>query len=59
MNYHKRYKKLKKAMGWTNADVARITGHTEDSIRSMTQPKGDFPRGLRLAIEVFERLDNE
>jgi hypothetical protein len=56
MNWHKRYKAMKSALKLTNADIAEITGNTPDSIKSSTQPNKDFPRMLKLAIVVYERL---
>lgn len=55
MNWHKRYKAMKKGLGYTNKDIAEITGNTTDSIKSTTQPNKSLPRWLRLAITVFER----
>jgi len=56
MNWHKRYKAMKKGLGYTNSDIANITGNTTDSIKSTTQPNKDIPRMLKLAIVVFERM---
>ena len=57
MNWHKRYKAMKKGLGYTNSDIANITGNTTDSIKSTTQPNKDIPRMLKLAIVVFERYN--
>lgn len=46
-------------MGYTNSDIADITGNTKESIKSTTQPNKTFPRWARLAIVVFERLKKE
>lgn len=54
MNWHKRYKEMKKGLGYTNKDVARITGNTENSIRTTTQPNRDFPRWGKLAVVLYE-----
>lgn len=59
MNWHKRYKEMKKRLGYTNHDVAEIIGNTYDSVKSTTQPKGDFPRWAKLAIVVSERCADE
>jgi len=56
MNWHERYKAMKKALGYTNADIAEITGNTSDSVKSSTQPNKDLPRWLKLAIVVYEKL---
>ena len=47
---------MKRGLGYTNSDIAEITGNTTDSIKSTTQPNKDIPRWLRLAIVVFERM---
>lgn len=56
MNWHGRYKAMKKGLGITNSDIADITGNTPDSIKNATQPNRPLPRWLKLAIVVFERL---
>ncbi len=55
-NWHNRFKKLKKNLGYTNKDIAEIIGNTEDSVKSTTQPNKDLPRWLKLAIVIFERM---
>jgi len=59
MNWHKRYKSMKKGMGWTNSDVSRITGLTKNSVKSLTQPNNDIPRWLKLAIVVYEHFNKD
>ena len=59
MNWNQRYKRLKAGLKLTNKDVAEITGHTPNSIKTVTQPNKDFPRALKLAIVVYERLTNQ
>lgn len=54
MNWHQRFKEMKNGLGYTNSDLARITGNTADSIKSSTQPNKEIPRWLRLAIVVYE-----
>ena len=56
MNWHDRFKKMKKALGLNNQDIADIIGNTSDSIKSTTQPNKDLPRWLKLAIVVYERM---
>lgn len=56
MNWNERYKAMKKALGYTNKDIAEITGNSTDSIKSVTQPNKEIPRWLKLAIVVYERL---
>jgi hypothetical protein len=54
MDWHERFKDMKTSLGYTNADIAEITGNTADSIKSSTQPNNDIPRWLKLAIVVHE-----
>jgi len=56
MNWHTRYKEMKKGMGYTNSNIAKIIGNTEDSVKSTTQPNKELPRWLKLAIVIYERL---
>lgn len=56
MTWHDRYKAMKKALELTNADIANITGNSSDSIKTVTQPRGELPRWLKFAIDVFERM---
>lgn len=56
MTWHARFTRMRKAMGLSLADVAAITGHTPDSMKSMTQANVEFPRHLRLCVVVWERL---
>ena len=56
MNWHKRYKAMKKGLGFTNSDIAEITGNTTDSIKTVTQPNSDFPRWAKLAVVIYEKL---
>jgi hypothetical protein len=57
MNWHKRYKAMKKGLGFNNSDIAEITGNTKDSIKTVTQPNSDFPRWAKLAIVIYEKLN--
>lgn len=54
----KEYRELKKAMGWTNSDVAEITGLTEGSVAVATMPNTEAPKWAKLGIEVFKRMGN-
>lgn len=56
MSWNDRYKAMKKSMGLTNTDIAEITRNTPESIATTTQPKRDFPRWVRLAVVVYEKL---
>ncbi|WP_202182952.1 hypothetical protein [Chitinophaga solisilvae] len=58
MNWHERFKEMKAGLGYTNADIAEITGNTADSIKSSTQPNNEIPRWLKLAIVVYETTLN-
>lgn len=59
MNWHERFKEMKTGLGYTNADIAEITGNTADSIKSSTQPNNEIPRWLKLAIVVYESTLNK
>jgi len=56
LNWHSRYKAMKKGMKLTNTDIAEITGNTPESIATTTQPNGKFPRWAKLAVFIYERL---
>ena len=58
MNWHERYKEMKSGLGFTNSDIADITGNSADSVKSVTQPNKEIPRWLKLAIVVYERLSD-
>ena len=57
MNWHKRYKAMKKALGYTNADIAKIIGNSSTSVRTVTQPSKEIPRWLKLAIVIHEQAE--
>lgn len=50
---------MKNGLGYTNSDIAEITGNTPDSIKSSTQPNKEIPRWLKLAIVVYENTAGE
>ena len=56
MNWHERYKEMKKGLQWTNKDIADITGNNLSSVNTVTQPKNDLPRWAKVAIVVYEKL---
>jgi len=56
MNWHNRFKEMKKGLGMTNKDIAEITGNEYNSIKSVTQPNKEIPRWLKLAIVVYETI---
>lgn len=55
-NWHERFKAMKSELGFTNSDIADITGNSADSVKSVTQPNKEIPRWLKLAIVVYERM---
>lgn len=59
MNWHNRFKQMKKALGLNNQDIADITELNYNSIKNQTQPNKDIPKWLKLAIVIFERLSKK
>lgn len=59
MNWHDRFKQMKKALGLNNQDIADITELNYDSVKNQTQPKKDLPKWLKLTIVVFERMSEK
>jgi hypothetical protein len=56
-NYLERYKTMKKSMGWTNQDIADITGNSLNSIEVVTtKPDDSFPRWAKLSIVLYEQM---
>ena len=56
-NWKERYKAMKKAMQWTNQDIADITGNTLNSIEVVTtKPDNSFPRWAKLSIVLYEQM---
>ena len=56
-NYKQRYKAMKKAMQWTNQDIADITGNSLNSIEVVTtKPDVIFPRWAKLSIVLYEQM---
>jgi len=53
---YNKYNDLKDDLGITNKDVSKITGNTEDSIRTMTQYSAMFPRWLKFALYVHREM---
>lgn len=56
MNWHDRFKAMKKSLGLNNQDIADITKLNYNSIKNQTQPNKDIPKWLKLAIVIFERM---
>jgi len=57
-DWNKRYKAMKKVMGYTNSDIADITGNTPNSVKSVTRKGKELPRWVKLSIVIFEKLNN-
>jgi hypothetical protein len=53
---YNKYNDLKDDLGITNKDVSKITGNTEDSIRTVTQYNSMFPRWLKFALYVHREM---
>lgn len=56
MNWHDRFKQMKKELGLNNQEIADITELNYNSIKNQTQPNKDIPKWLKLAIVIFERM---
>ena len=56
MNWHNRFKQMKKVLGLNNQDIADITELQYNSIKNQTQPNKDIPKWLKLTIVIFERM---
>ena len=56
MNWKQRFDKMKQHFGWTYEDIAKITGNSNDSIRTVLN-RQDIPRWAKLAVWVFEKLN--
>ncbi len=54
LNWHQRFKYMKKVMGYTNTDISEITGMALSTIKDQTKPTSEFNRWLKLSIVVFE-----
>lgn len=56
-NYKERYRAMKKAMGWTNQEVADFMGSKLNSVEVSTSKQDtEFPRWGKLAVEVYEQM---
>lgn len=56
MNWHNRYKAMKKGLGLYNSDISKITGNTTKSIDTVTQPNASFPRWCKFAVYIYETM---
>lgn len=51
--WHVRLAAFKKYYGYTNADLARMSGNTLQSVKNISQ--GEVPGWLKFAIQVWEK----
>lgn len=54
MPNHKKLKALMKERGLNFHDIARITGHSYQSVKTMLQPSKELPRWMNLVLHVWE-----
>ena len=54
MSWDKRFKNLKKEMGYKNEDIANIIGLNKASVNNQTQPNAKFPSWLKLSVVIHE-----
>lgn len=52
--WNERLDEMKMDLGWDHKKIAEISGHTYNSVKSMTAPNAKFPRWLKVAIVVYE-----
>lgn len=58
-NYHERYEAMKKALGWTNKDVAKSIGLALNSVEIATassKPDDKFGKYAIAMIVVYEEM---
>tara|TARA_X000001382_G_C3155783_1_gene174498 strand:+ start:894 stop:1199 length:306 start_codon:yes stop_codon:yes gene_type:complete len=53
-NDHQKLKALMKERGLNFHDIAEITGHSYNSVKSMLQPNKELPRWVKLVLHVWE-----
>ena len=58
MDDNMRFKMLKKYLGLTNKDIARITGLSETAVQRGSS-RGGFSRHFKFALWVFEKMYKE
>lgn len=56
MSWKQRVDRMKQYFGWTYEDIAKITGNSNDSIRTVLN-RQDIPRWAKLAVWVFDKLN--
>jgi hypothetical protein len=54
MTDHEKLKALMKERGLNFFDIAKITGHSYNSVKSMLQPNRELPRWVKLVLYVWE-----
>ncbi len=55
MSWRNRFDQMKQYFGLTYEDIAKITGNSTDSIRTVLN-RDEIPRWAKLAVWVFEKL---
>jgi hypothetical protein len=58
MNWKQRFDRMKQYFGLTHEDIAKITGNSTDSVRTVLNRR-EIPRWAKLAVWVFEKLKEE
>ena len=59
MTNNEKLKALMKERGLSYHDIARITGHSYNSVKSMLQPNQELPRWVKLVLFVWEGSKKE
>jgi hypothetical protein len=54
MTDHEKLKALMKERGLNFHDIARITGHSYQSVKTMLQPNKELPRWMNLVLYIWE-----
>ena len=55
MTDHENLKALMKELGLSYYDIAKITGHSYNSVKSMLQPNREIPRWMNLVLFVWNK----
>lgn len=55
MTDHEKLKALMKERGLNFFDIAEITGHSYNSVKSMLQPKKEVPRWVKLILYLYDK----
>lgn len=59
MTEHEKLKALMRDLGLNFHDIARITEHSYQSVKTMLQPNKKLPRWMKLVLYVQERWQNK